>query len=207
MTHMTTQPRRKPATDSAARPNRPRPERVGTSARRPLPVIRHVVLPFHSAASAPAEPGETIGGFLSRTGWATRVGKAWSFRLPTILVVNGTPVLQRVWKRLRIKAGDVVEFWSRPWGGSNSSGANTGKQVAGIVALIALAAFAPWAAAGISGALFAGSALATSVISGAIVMGGALYVGALAAPQLSRWQRWRAWFLDETCGTLFGRFA
>lgn len=159
---------------------RPRSERVGTYARRPITPIRHVTLPFCVTAAEHAEPGETIGGFLARVGWATRVGRAWAFRLPTICVVNGRPVLQRVWKRLRVRAGDVVEFWSRPWGGSNSAGGNTGKQVAGIVALIALAAFASWI---VGPAALALTGVTASIVSGVIVMGGSLLIAALTRPK------------------------
>lgn len=165
---------------------------TNTSARKSLPTrkrvaaaipVRHITLPFHSTGQADPLPNETIGAFITRNGWATRVkiGRArrWSFALPTICVVNGQPVLQRLWSRLRIRPGDVVEFWSRPWGKTSGS---TAKQVGGIVALIALAVLAPYAAGAISGALFAGSAFATSAITGAILIGGALHIGKLPTP-------------------------
>ena len=164
---------------------------MATSARRPIVPVRHVTLPFHVTTGVDHLPGETIAAFLARTGSAVKIGKLWSFKLPTVCVVNGAPLLQRFWKRRRIKAGDVVEFWSRPWGKSGS-----GKMIIGIVALIALAAFAPWAAAGISAALFAGAG--AGIITGVIMAAGGMLIGALVAPEFSRWQRLRDWFFT-TC--------
>src|SRR5262245_46820045 len=103
--------------------------------------IHHITLPFALTAQAEPLPGERVAGFLERVGWR--------FQLPTICVVNGQPLLRRQWKRRRIRATDRVEFWSRPWGGS---GSGSGKTIIGIVALVALAAFAPWAGAAVFGA-------------------------------------------------------
>jgi hypothetical protein len=156
-------------------------ERAHSYARRPIQPVRHVTLPFATSAQVQPEPGETIATFLERTGWASRVGKLFAFALPTICVVNGQPLLQRQWKRRRIKPGDAVEFWSRPWGKAGG----TGKQILGIVALIAVAAFAAWASPLLAGALVPGVAGASSIIGGAIIMGGALYIGGpLVAPKL-----------------------
>lgn len=157
---------------TAAKATRPKATRR-TAERRPLPDIRHIVMPFAVTASAKPEHGETIGAFLERTRWATR-GKRWHFKLPTVCVVNGQPVPQRYWRRRRIKTTDRVEFWSRPHGG-NRIGA---KQIAGIVALIALAAIAPWAAGaiGLTG-------LAASAFVAVVTMGGGLLVAALTRPK------------------------
>jgi len=116
--------------------------RARPNARRYITPIRHIVMPCHINRAAEARYGDTIATFLARTKWAKRIGKMWSFDLPTICVVNGQPVLQRLWRRFHIKSNDVVEFWSRPYGKSVS-----GKQVAGLVALLALAVFAPYVAA------------------------------------------------------------
>lgn len=151
-----------------------RRRRAGT-ARRSLPraPVRHVTLPCHTVGQAEPLPGETIGAFVDRVGWAKRDGARWSFRLPTICVVNGAPVLQRQWKRRRIKARDVVEFWSRPWGGRNA------KSIIGIVGLVALAAFAPWAGA----ALFGAGTFLAGITAGAIMVGGSLLISALTQPE------------------------
>ena len=93
--------------------------------------------------------------------------------------MNGEFVLQREWKRRRIKATDKVVFVSRPLGGGGSSG----KQVLGIVALIAASALALWAGPAIAGALFGGSALAGGLITAGITVGASLLINALVAPK------------------------
>lgn len=160
-----------------ARPEGPIRVRAPASSRRPVPTVRHIVLPFVITATVPTEPGERIVDFIARSGWATLVGRKWSFRLPTICVVNGEPVLQRNWRRRRIRPGDVVEFWSRPWGGGGGSGA-TGKAVLGIVALVALAAFAGPAGVFLAG----GPGFLASAFSSAILIGGGLLVAPLMRP-------------------------
>ena len=126
--------------------------------------VVHVALPGHELRRAPARARETIARFLERTGWA--------FRLPTICVVNGEPVLRRDWRKVRIRAADNVAFVSRPLGG----GRGGIKGILGLVAVIALAAFAPWAAGAIFGAGTIGASLATY----GIVVGGDLCRDALA---------------------------
>jgi len=146
--------------------------------------VRHMTLPFHEIAQTDLIEGETIDTLVKRTEWAERIKigrrKVWSFRLPTICVVNGKPVLQTVWRRLRLRADDVVEFWSRPMGGSGRGGG--AKQILGLVAVIALAAFAPWAGGALAGAMSLGSTAAT-IISGAITLGGSLLISALTTPK------------------------
>jgi hypothetical protein len=170
------------------RPKSRRPQASASAARRPLPrtplPIRHVTLPFAETGRADALPGETIGAFVERQRWAKRIkiGRTlrYSFPLPTVCVVNGQPLLQREWKRRRIKAGDVVEFWSRPWGKSGT-GDNTGKMVLAIVAMIALTAIAGPAGTALGGAIGVG-AIGASIITGAILVGGALLISALTKP-------------------------
>ena len=86
-------------------------------------------------------------------------------------VVNGKPVLREQWRRYRIKPNDEVIFLSRPLGGRGG----TGKSVLGLVAIIALSAFAPWVGA----ALFPGSALLGALAGGAIGIGGPALMNAL----------------------------
>jgi len=152
-----------------------------TSARRPLASasvlrtsVRHIVLPGQVIAVTPSRRRETIAGFLRRTKWSRHSKRyGWQFTLPTICVVNGSPVLQKHWRTTRIRAGDQVEFWSRPLGGSRGT-----KQVAGIVALVAVAALAWWAGP----ALFGAGTFAAYATSAAIGLGGALRVDVLRRP-------------------------
>lgn len=160
--------------------SRSRRERRSDAARRP---VLHVVAPGVEVARETPRKGETITAFLRRTGWATRHPKyGWQFKkhLRTIVIVNGEPVLRGQWRRTRIVANDNVCFVSYPRGG----GGQQGKQVLGLVALVAVAAFAPWAGGAIAGALgFGGSAIATGLATAAVGLGGALLVNALVAPK------------------------
>jgi len=160
--------------------------KIGTA---PLNAVEHIILPCFVAKTLDPLPGDTIGTFITRNRLATRVKigrcKKWSFQLPTVCVINGQPVLQRHWQRRRIKPGDEVRFCSRPWGKSAS-----GKQIAGLVALIALAVLAPYAGAAIATAVGLGGAAvlgisAASIISGIILLGGALLIGALTKPKVA----------------------
>lgn len=147
--------------------------------------VQHVVIPGHEAKSAQAESGEKLSDFLIRNDW-TRQRKIdgrlrWIWTLPTICLVNGQPLLQRQWKRKRVRAGDTIVFVSRPLGGRMS-----GKQWGAIAAAIALAVFAPWAGGLAAGALgLTGMALSigTAVISAGIAVGGSLLISALIMPK------------------------
>ena len=66
-----------------------------------------------------------------------------------------------------------------PWAAAGSSG----KQVLGIVALIAASALALWAGPAIAGTLFGGSALAGGLITAGITVGASLLINALVAPK------------------------
>jgi sulfur carrier protein ThiS len=110
-------------------------------------------------------PRETVAAFLRRSGWATRDRKyGWQFRkgLPTVLEINGEAVLRKDWARRRIGASDAVRFVSYPLGGRGGA-----KQIIGLVALIAVSAFAFWAGPALAGALslpgWAGSALTAGI--------------------------------------------
>jgi hypothetical protein len=153
----------------------PRRERRARAARAP---VLHLVMPGLEVARAEPRPGETVTAFLRRTGWAWRDRACgWQFRkgLPTILEINGEPVLRRSWARRRIAASDAVRFVSYPLGGG---GNNTTKQIIGLTALIAVSAFALWVpgAIGLVG-------LAAYATTAAIGIGGSLLINALVSPK------------------------
>lgn len=171
---MNSQTRRKLNGTTAPAPHVNRRMVDSTRVRAP---VRHMTLPYHEIASTHLVEGETINALVKRTGWAARINKHWAFRLPTICVLNGKPVLQKAWRRVRLRADDVLEFWSKPMGGQN------GKSILGLVATIALAVVAPWAGGIVAGALGFSSALATGIFTGLITIGGALLISALTTPK------------------------
>jgi hypothetical protein len=155
-----------------------RRERRSDAARRP---VLHVVMPGIEVASELPRKGETVTAFLRRSGWATRDRcYGWQFRkgLPTVLEINGEAVLRREWRRRRIGTADAVRFVSYPLGGGGNG--STGKQVIGLVALIAVSAFALWVPGAIGLAAGSFGALATTA---AIGIGGSLLINALTAPK------------------------
>ena len=147
-----------------------------------MTVIVHYVLPGHELGRAEACVGEHIGEFLERVGWAwhSKVDgrRRWLFRLPTVCVVNGQYLLQRHWRRRRIKASDCIAFASRPLGDRNVHG----KQIAGLVALIALSAFSIWAGPALAGFLSL-PAFAGNLFTAGLVIGGSLLINALVMPK------------------------
>jgi len=68
---------------------------------------------------------------------------------------------------------------ARRWGGGSSSF----KQVAGLVALIAVSAFAFWAGPLVAGAIVPGSTFLSGLATAAIGLGGSLLVNALIMPK------------------------
>lgn len=104
----------------------------------------------------------------------------WQFRLPTIAVLNGEPLLRRFWTRRRIRSADELTFLSRPLGGLR--GTSAGK-VGGLIALVALAAIA--GPAGPLGAALAGQfgTVVGGVLGAGFVLGGSLLINALVAPR------------------------
>jgi hypothetical protein len=85
-------------------------------------------------------PREMVTAFLRRTDWGRRDRVySWQFRkgLPSVLEINGEPVMRKGWARRRIAANDDVRFVSDPLGGNGQGG---GKQILGLVALFAVAA-------------------------------------------------------------------
>ena len=156
--------------------SRARRERRFRAVRRP---VTHVVAPGLEVGRATAKRRETIAGFLARTNWATLDPQyGWQFRkgLPTIIEVNGEAVLRREWRKRRIRAEDTVRFVSFPAGGGQGGGA---KQILGLVALVAISAFAIWAGPALFGAGTFGAYLTTAAIG----IGGSLLVSALTAPK------------------------
>jgi sulfur carrier protein ThiS len=160
--------------------SRSRRERRSDAARKP---VLHVVMPGMEVARAEIKPRETITAFLRRVGWATKDKiYGWQFKkgLPTVLEINGECVLRKQWRTTRIAAADVVRFVSYPMGGSNGGGA---KQVIGLVALIAVAAFSAVASAGllasVLGPSFAVGTWGATGLALGIGLGGALLVNAL----------------------------
>lgn len=155
--------------------NRTRRRRASNAARRP---VVHVVAPGLEVAQATPRKGETVTAFLRRTGWATKDPRyGWQFRkrLPTILEVNGEAILRKDWRRTKIAANDNVRFVSFPRGGGKQ-----GKQVLGLVALVAIAAFAVPLGGAIASTLFPGAApwVGTAIGAG-IGLGGELQINIL----------------------------
>ncbi|MDI3559562.1 host specificity factor TipJ family phage tail protein [Bradyrhizobium sp. Arg816] len=155
-------------------------------AKRTRSPVLHLVMPGLEVAQAEPRPRETVTAFLRRTGWARRDRVyGWQFRkgLPTVLEINGEAVLRKSWSRRRIAANDNVRFVSYPLGG----GGGGAKQVIGLVALIAVAAFATvvtgGAAAGLLGAAFAAGTFGAAALGAAIAVGGSLLVNALVMPK------------------------
>jgi hypothetical protein len=170
---------------AASTPALPQRRRARRSENARVRVSR-VVLPGHEIEAVEAGAGERISELLLRTGWSREEKvndrRRWVWAIPTICLINGRPVLQRHWKRRRLKASDVVAFVARPHGG----GGGRGKQIAGIVAVIALAAFAPWAGGALAGAIgLTGAAftVGSAIIGGVIAAGGSLLLSTLFKPK------------------------
>jgi hypothetical protein len=149
--------------------------------------------------------GETISAFLRRSQWGEYIkGVGWSFKLPTICVVNGKPLFRRNWSRHRIRKNDKVMFVTRPLGGGGGGGGggnSTAKSVMGIVAMVAVMAFAWWAAPIIGGALMLGT-FGTGLVMGGIMFGGAMLVNSLFAPKAGGQATPQAAEASESLGTL-----
>jgi sulfur carrier protein ThiS len=146
-------------------------------------VVEHTILPGYERARFAAMPGETIANMLERS--------EWSFALPTICVLNGQPVLRGRWEETIILPSDSVTFVSKPWGGSSGAGSSGGGKstgmIIGLVAMVALAAIAPWAGGLIAGGLgLVSGTAAFSLVSGlaaaAIGIGGSLLLSTFLKP-------------------------
>lgn len=88
-----------------------------------------------------------------------------SFRLPAIAIMEGGPVLRREWPTRVILSSDTLGFVMLPGGG----GANSGKQIAGMIAALALSVAAPFVGTWFAGTFFGGSAIASSLASAAFL--------------------------------------
>lgn len=99
-----------------------------------------------------------------------------AFRLPTIAVIDGEPVLRGVWAVRVVRPSDTVSFVAVPGGGG--SGDASGKQIIGLVAALALSIAAPL----IGGALFGAGTIAASIASAALLAGGSMLLNVLFAP-------------------------
>lgn len=125
--------------------------------------VKHYILPGFERRRELSIEGETVADFLDRA--------EWNFNLPTICVVNGMPVLRRDWATTTMTHRDNILFYSKPHGSGGSSTSGKLKAVGAIVGMIALAAFAPWAA----GALFtAGTFGFYATVSAITLLGGLL---------------------------------
>jgi hypothetical protein len=150
--------------------------------RREIRAAVHLVMPGLEVARAAPKRRETIAGFLRRTSWA-RLDReyGWQFPkgLPTICEIDGEPVLRRDWRKRRIRLGEQLRFTSFPLGGGGGGG-GTAKQIIGLVALVAISAFAFWAGPIVAASYGAFAGYATTA---AIAVGGSLLVNALTAPK------------------------
>ena len=120
-------------------------------------------------AELPALAGETLARVVEDFGPPS----CFAF----IVEVNGAPVLRADWSR-EIAPGDTIVAIPLPRGGGD------GKSILGIVAMIALAAFAPWAGGALAGALgLSSTGLVAGAIGSAILAGGGILINTLLAPK------------------------
>jgi sulfur carrier protein ThiS len=135
--------------------------------------VKHMVLPGYEQARSAMLCGETIQHFIDRS--------EWKFSSPTICVLNGEPVLRSAWATTIVLESDQVGFLSKPWGGGQKGKMG---QIIGLVAVIALSAFAPWAAVGLSSVLGLGlGAMGLKLLAGLLVLGGSLLISTLMKPK------------------------
>jgi hypothetical protein len=137
------------------------------------------VLPL--AELVPQE-GETVAAFVDRAGWDLQL-------MPTVCRIGDLYYSADEWSDYQIQANDNVLFISRPAGGGGGGG--QGKAIGAAVAMIALAALAPFAVAGL-GVAGLGSFSAAGVpaltgwgtaLSTAITAGGAMLLSHFLQPK------------------------
>lgn len=144
-------------------------------------VVKHIVMPGYEQARKVLcldDELPTIQVFIDQS--------KWSFKLPTICVVNGVPVLRTEWATRKIERGDHISFLSKPWGGNKPGGVSKSQAIIGIVALVALSAFAAWAGPALGAAMgLTGSSLTIGgqLITAGIVLGGSLLISTLIYPK------------------------
>ncbi|MFG1256307.1 host specificity factor TipJ family phage tail protein [Xanthobacter flavus] len=130
----------------------------------------HIVLPGQVLGRAQPRARETVAGFLRRARRSGGAPRAWATEiLPTVVAINGEPVLRAEWRRRRIRASDRLVVMSRPLGGSRAQN----KQVLGLVALVGLSLLAPGVGTWIAGL---GLGISASVGSAAFLIGGSFLV-------------------------------
>lgn len=133
----------------------------------------HIVLPGQVLGRAQPRARETVAGFLRRVRRSGGAPRAWATDiLPTVVAINGEPVLRAEWRRRRIRASDRLVVMSRPLGGSRAQN----KQVLGLVALVGLSLLAPGVGTWIAGL---GLGISASVGSAAFLIGGSFLVSTL----------------------------
>ncbi len=130
-------------------------------------------MPDYEIARCQQVPRESIKAFLRRA--------RWTFKTPTICIVNGVPLARAKWARYRIKARDAVVFLSRP--GRSGLGS-----ILGLVALLALAVFLPvivpaLLGAGLAATTIVGGLTVGGLVSSGLLLGGSLLIAALTAPK------------------------
>jgi hypothetical protein len=131
-------------------------------------VVQHLVTPGYEQARGLPLHGETVSEFLDRVGWDVN-------RIPTICVIDGLPVLRSEWSVTR---ADTQQVWfvSRPHGGGSSGGGSKALQIGGIVAMIALAAAAPWAAGLLAPIIGISSTAGIAALTAGIALGGGMLI-------------------------------
>lgn len=132
------------------------------TAGRPVPV------PL-VAGALPVLPGMTIAEAVEAFGPPASVA--------FFVTVDGGPVLRANWHRVPA-AGEQLGVVVLPRGGGD------GKSILGLVAMIALAAFAPWAGGALAGLIgMGGNALVAGAIGSVILAGGGILINTLLAPK------------------------
>lgn len=133
--------------------------------------ISHLVVPGFEQSRGLPLGGETIQDFIERM--------EWDFKIPTICLRDGLPVLRSEWAVTPVDVGNV-NFLSRPYGGGGGSGGGSKAiQIAGIVGMIALAAIAPWAAGILAPVLGITSTAGISALAAGISLGGGMLISTL----------------------------
>lgn len=133
----------------------------------------HIVLPGQVLGRAQPRARETVAGFLRRARRSGGAPRAWATDiLPSVVAINGEPVLRADWRRRRLRASDRLVVMSRPLGGSRAQN----KQVLGLVALVGLSLLAPGVGTWIAGL---GLGISASVGSAAFLIGGSFLVSTL----------------------------
>ena len=133
--------------------------------------IKHLTVPGYENRRHAVILGESVSAFLERA--------EWQFKLPTICVYNGQPLMRKDWETTTISAPDNIVFYSKPHGGGGNSG-NKARTVLSLVAMVALAAFAPYIA---GPAMLALSGFAYYATVSAITLAGGFLISSFLSPK------------------------